>query len=110
MEPLNTLISRLKLDYLDERLNDLCEQAKKKDLNYREFLIEVLSTEWGRSPSKRTRQPSKAGKGCPGPKHLEQFDYSFQPTVDRKVVRELASLGFIERTENVVFARTSGSG
>ena len=109
MEPLNTLISRLKLDYLDERLNDLCEQAKKKDLNYREFLIEVLSTEWEGRHQKGLDSRLKQAR-LPWTKTLEQFDYSFQPTVDRKVVRELASLGFIERTENVVLLGPPGVG
>ncbi|VCW50423.1 Insertion sequence IS5376 putative ATP-binding protein [Escherichia coli] len=30
-------------------------------------------------------------------KTLEQFDFTFQPGIDRKVVRELAGLAFVER-------------
>ncbi len=33
---------------------------------------------------------------------LQQFDFSFQPGIDRKVVRELAGLAFVERCENVI--------
>ena len=109
MEQLDTLISRLKLDYLEARLNDLCEQAKKKDLNYREFLIEVLSTEWEGRHQKGLDSRLKQAR-LPWVKTLEQFDYSFQPTVDRKVVRELASLGFVDRTENVVLLGPPGVG
>ncbi len=33
----------------------------------------------------------------PWVKTLEQFDFGFQPGIDRKVVRELAGLAFVER-------------
>ncbi|EHV68064.1 transposase [Escherichia coli DEC6C] len=38
----------------------------------------------------------------PWVKTLEQFDFTFQPGIDRKVVRELAGLAFVERSENVI--------
>ena len=43
-------------------------------------------------------------------KTLEQFDFSFQPSIDRKVVRELSTLGFAERAENVVLLGPPGVG
>ncbi len=41
---------------------------------------------------------------------LDQFDFEFQPSLDRKVVRELAGVSFIERTENVVLLGPPGVG
>lgn len=38
----------------------------------------------------------------PWGKTLEQFYFGFQPGIDRKVVRELARLAFVERNENVI--------
>ncbi|MFP1464085.1 ATP-binding protein [Escherichia coli] len=35
----------------------------------------------------------------PWVKTLEQFDFGFQPGIDRKVVRELAGLAFVERAQ-----------
>ena len=43
-------------------------------------------------------------------KTLEQFDFSFQPSIDRKVVRELGTLGFVGRAENVVLLGPPGVG
>ena len=43
-------------------------------------------------------------------KTLEQFDFSFQPSIDRKVIRELAGLAFVERAENVIFLGPPGVG
>jgi DNA replication protein DnaC len=35
-------------------------------------------------------------------KTLEQFDFSFQPPINRKLIRELARLAFVERAENLI--------
>jgi DNA replication protein DnaC len=41
---------------------------------------------------------------------LEEFDFSFQPGLSAARVRELATLGFLERAENVVFVGRLGVG
>lgn len=43
-------------------------------------------------------------------KTLEQFDFTFQPSLDRKLVRELAGLSFVERAENVILLGPPGVG
>ena len=43
-------------------------------------------------------------------KRLEQFDFSFQPSIDRKVARELSTLGFVGRADNVVLLGPPGVG
>jgi DNA replication protein DnaC len=43
-------------------------------------------------------------------KTLESFDFSFQPSIDPKIIRELATRAFIERAENVVFLGPPGTG
>jgi DNA replication protein DnaC len=37
-----------------------------------------------------------------------QFDFEFQPSIDRRQVRELAGLSFVERAENVVLLGPPG--
>lgn len=106
---LQTLVEKLKLDYLGNALDTLCEQASKKDLGYREFLQEVLTTEWAGRHQKGLESRLKQAR-LPWVKTLEQFDYSFQPSIDKKVMRELAGLGFIERAENVVLLGPPGVG
>ncbi|MBF5054632.1 putative transposase [Alcanivorax venustensis ISO4] len=43
-------------------------------------------------------------------KTLEQFDFSFQPSLDPKVIRELSGLGFVGRNENVILLGPPGVG
>ena len=106
---LDTLMQRLKFDYLPDTLDTLCEQASKDDLGYREFLLEVLRAEWAGRHQKGLESRLKQAR-LPWMKTLEQFDYEFQPSIDRKVVRELSGLGFVNRAENVVLLGPPGVG
>ncbi len=106
---LTGLMQKLKMDYLPDSLDTLCEQASKKDLGYREFLNEVLATEWAGRHQKGLESRLKQAR-LPWVKSLEQFDFSFQPSIDRKVIRELAGLGFVERAENLILLGPPGVG
>src|SRR5215468_6746150 len=79
----------------------------------------VTSTTRAFSP--RPSRPSGAGDTSgvesrlklarlPWVKTLDQFDFDFQPSIDRKQVRELAGLSFVERAENVVLLGPPGVG
>ncbi len=46
----------------------------------------------------------------PAVKTLEDFDFSFQPSIKREQIESLHELGFIERKENVVFLGPPGVG
>jgi DNA replication protein DnaC len=46
----------------------------------------------------------------PAVKLLEDFDFSFQPSIKREQIESLTTLGFVERRENVVFLGPPGVG
>ena len=48
--------------------------------------------------------------GFPQLKDIHQFDFDFQPTLDKKKIMALLDLGFVERQENIVFLGSSGVG
>jgi DNA replication protein DnaC len=106
---LSGLMDKLKMDTLPANLDALCEQAAKRELNYREFLAEVLAIEWSGRHQKGLEGRLKQAR-LPWLKTLEQFDFTFQPSIDRKVIRELAGLAFVERAENVIFLGPPGVG
>jgi DNA replication protein DnaC len=106
---LDNLFEALKLDHLGAQCDALLEQAAKKDLGYRELLTEALTCEWQGRKQKGTE--SRLAQAClPWLKTLEQFDFSFQPSIDRKVVRELSTLSFVGRAENIVLLGPPGVG
>jgi len=106
---LDELLDRLKMDHLHATLDSLCEHASKEDLTYREFLEQALAQEWGGRHQKGLETRLKQAR-LPWIKSLEQFDFSFQPSIDHKLIRELSGLGFVERNENVVLLGPPGVG
>ena len=106
---LETLLEQLKMTHLSHQVETILEQAAKRDLGYREVLTEALSCEWAGRRQKGT-ETRLAQARLPWHKTLDQFDFSYQPSIDRKVVNELATLSFVDRAENVVLLGPPGVG
>jgi DNA replication protein DnaC len=104
-----SLLEKMKLEFLSGQLETVCEQAAKRDLGYKEFLEEALGAEW-RGRHLKGVEGRLVQARLPWVKTLDQFDFSFQPSIDRKVIRELAGLGFVDRAENVVLLGPPGVG
>lgn len=106
---LNALLSKLKLEHLEAQLESVCEQAASQELDYQTFLTQALAVEWQgrhqRGIEARLRQAR-----FPWLKTLEQYDFEFQPSLDRRQVRELASARFVELAHNVVILGPPGVG
>jgi DNA replication protein DnaC len=96
-----TLLERLRLDHLAAQLDGVCEQAAKSDLDHKSFLVEALAAEWKGRHQKGVENRLKLAR-FPWIKTLDQFDFAFQPSIDRKIVRELGGLAFLEHAHNVV--------
>lgn len=103
------LLDKLKMDHLEAQLDSVCEQAAQRELDYKSFLTQALETEWQgryqRGIEVRLRQSR-----FPWVKTLEQFDFDFQPSLDRRQVRELAGMSFVERAHNVIILGPPGVG
>ncbi|MDY4378087.1 IS21-like element helper ATPase IstB [Pectobacterium brasiliense] len=109
MNELTDLLARLKMEHLTDAVDNLLEQAVREELNAREMLVRVLSHEWHGRRHKGLESRLKQAR-LPWIKTLEQFDFSFQPGIDQRVIRELAGLVFIERNENVILLGPPGVG
>jgi len=106
---LNNLLDKLKMDHLEAQLDAVCEQSAARGEDYKTFLAQALSAEWQgryqRGIEARLRQAR-----FPWIKTLDQFEFDFQPSLDRKQVRELAGLSFVERAHNVIVLGPPGVG
>jgi len=109
MMELAVLLDRLKLEHRQTQLDGVCEQAAKADLDYQGFLARALEAEW-RGRRQRGIEMRLRMARFPWLKPLEPFDFECQPSLDRKVVRELAGLSFVDRAENVVLLGPPGVG
>ena len=46
----------------------------------------------------------------PALKDISSFDFSFQPSINERQIKDLCQLGFLENNENIVFLGSSGVG
>lgn len=106
---LSRLFEQLKMEHLPQQVDAVAEQAAKRELSYTEFLAEALATEWHGRHRKGTETRLKQAR-FPWIRTIEEFDFDFQPSIDRKVIRELEGLAFVDRAENVVLLGPPGVG
>jgi len=83
--------------------------ANKKDVSYADFLEDVLKAERD-ARRVRSREILTRTAGFPALKTLEAYDFTFATGVPHSQIQELASLGFVERAENIVLLGPSGTG
>ena len=109
MERLHALLGALGLSESDALLEAQLEQAAAKEATYADFLVSLLEVET-QARSARALQTRLRLAGLPYCKTLAQFDFSFQPTLDEKQVRELATLRFAQEAHNVILLGPPGVG
>jgi DNA replication protein DnaC len=106
---MNDLFKLLHLKYVEPRLPELLEQARLHGLTYEAFLRRVLMLEIEGRKATASHNREKAAK-LPVRKTLEEFDFSFQPSISERLLWELAELSFLKTHTNVVFLGPPGVG
>jgi DNA replication protein DnaC len=106
---MNDLFKLLHLKYVAKQLPDLLGQARLHSLTYEAFLRRLLTLEIEGRKAAASQARSKAAK-LPVRKTLEEFDFSFQPTISERLLWELAELSFLKTCTNVVFLGPPGVG
>ena len=109
IERLESHLTRLKLFHTREKLPSSLENASKKETSYADFLEEILSEEVATKNDKNILMRTTMAR-LPYVKTLEGFDFSFQPSIDAKQIRELATCRYISSAENVVLLGPPGVG
>lgn len=108
-ERIATLCEALNLPFMKQGYAAMAQDAVKRELSYSDFLEGLLKEE---ACGRRIRQQSMLTRmaGFPAIKTLDDFHYDFAKGVKKSQIEELAGLGFIERSENVVLVGPSGVG
>jgi DNA replication protein DnaC len=102
-------LSRLKLPRMAECLDTLSQEAAKADWTYLEFLDHLLERELSARYERDVAMKTQLAH-FPFVKTLDQFDFSFQPSISERQLRELSTLRFIAHGENVLFLGPPGVG
>lgn len=91
---------------LDAKLE---EAARDKNISYLSFLHGLLLEE-ERVRKIRSENTRLKLSRLPSRKTLEEFDFDFQPSIDKALIENLSTLCFVERKENILFLGPPGVG
>jgi DNA replication protein DnaC len=100
---------KLRLRAVAERLDGILSQAARAEPTYLDFLDQVLAEETEAKQKKRVAMGIQIAH-FPAVKTLDEFEFKFQPSIDAKLVRELATGRFIAGAENVLMFGPPGVG
>ena len=102
-------LTRLRLRYVADRLDAVLNDAARNEPTYLDFLDGVLRQEVDAKQRTRVAMGLKIAH-FPTVKTLDDFDFKFQPSVDQRLVRELATARFLAQAENVLIFGAPGVG
>jgi DNA replication protein DnaC len=107
--PLPTRLRRLRLGYMAEAVEAQNAESIRQKHSYLEFFEALVDGELAARENKGLAKRIKAAR-FPVPKTLEEFSFDFQPKLDVKLVKTLASCDFVDRKENVILVGPPGTG
>ena len=102
-------LEQLGLEYSAQALVDVLTRVVKDDASPHRFLDELLGIEAGRREERRVRTSLRLS-GLPVGQTLDNFDWSFQPGVDRKQIETLATCAYIREHATVLLQGPPGVG
>ena len=109
LHALHDALGVLKLDQMALSLDAICQQAAKEEWTYSAFLSHLIEEELSVRAQRRLSVTTKMAH-FPFHKTLEQFDFVFQPSVEKRRFQELASLRFVTGDENILLLGPPGVG
>jgi len=99
----------LKMPRALEELEHTVQRLEKGEIGALEAIDALLAEEFGFREGRRIGIALTTARLTP-PKTLENFDFTFQPSLDKNRIMALASLDFIARAEVVHFLGPPGTG
>jgi DNA replication protein DnaC len=108
-EQLKDDLGYLQLGRAAECFATLAEQASQNGWSHVEYLSRVIAEQTSATTNRRLAARLRYAR-FPYRRSVEDFDFDFQPSVDRKLVTDLASLRFIGENRPLLFLGQPGCG
>ena len=102
-------LATLRLGAAAEALPAVLDAARAENLGHTAMLERLLSIEVESTTARRQAGLERFAR-LPAPWRLSDFDFEAQPSIDRALVNELASLRFLEDATNVLLIGPPGVG
>ncbi len=113
------------MNTLDQSIKDYCkilslpvvashyhreaEEAAKAKISYQEYLYKVLQQQIIVRVDNSVNTKIKKAR-FPFIATLEEYDFTYQPKIDEKLIRELATLNFLSQAKNIILVGPPGVG
>jgi len=108
-QKLRSHLAYLRLSAAAEALPGALDQARDQQLSHTAFLEQLLAVEVAATEARRQAGLERFAR-LPAPWRLSDYDFDAQPSVDRALVNELATLRFLEDATNVLLIGPPGVG
>jgi len=108
-ESLQSALKKLRLSGLAQSLDIRLQEAAGNGLNHAEFLELILADELDVRADRRMNRRIQAAT-FRDPKTLEDFDFSFNPSIKKKQVFDLATCKFVREARDVLLLGPPGTG
>jgi DNA replication protein DnaC len=109
LEQLHQRLETLGLNEISALLDSRLETATKQEATYADFLNGLLEAELAVRKQRYLKARTRLAH-LPFHKTLQDFEFSFQPSIDERQIRELATLAFAAEASNVILLGPPGVG
>jgi len=109
LERIQSSLTRLKLSRMGEILGQVIKTSEEQGKSYLSFLEELLEEEVACKEQRRVETALKIS-GLPFIKSIDEFDFAFQPKLNRQKVMSLFDLTFIREKGNLILLGPPGVG
>ena len=109
MQSVKRKLKDFKLSGIHRNLEERLSYAREKSLSYLDFLTLLLEDEGNSRQENSYRRRHHQAK-LPAQKQIEDFDFSFQPSVDKRTINDCVTCQFIPERRNIVFVGNPGTG
>lgn len=112
MNEYNNLLNNLevlKLEKMRSFLPNYLEEITNKKIPFQKAFLELTNKEI-EYRNERASKIQITVSAFPYEKELKDFDFDYQPSIDKDKIEDLNTLRFIEKHENILFVGSSGVG
>jgi DNA replication protein DnaC len=106
-ETLTGWLTRLQLTAIRDQLDNLIDEAARRELTLREALFFLIEREIARKGERRIEMAGKIAH-FPCVRDLDGFDFSAQPSLDPRQIRELAACRWVAHGEALLLLGPPG--
>jgi len=106
---ISSMFNRFKLIDMKERYQELINTAIEENSSYRDFLLKLLQTEEEGKTKRRIERNIKAAN-FEKQKTIAEYDFSFNGFQNMQKIKDLATLEFLNKKENIILIGPPGVG